>query len=353
MAPTTTKQWKLRQKPHGMPVLEGSEQTFELTTTTLNEPQDGEVLVQTVYLSNDPAQRSWISPSVDPDRAYLPPLQPGDTMRALGIGSVIESRDDKLEVGSLVVGRMGWSEYSVHPAQNLVMLDPPEGLRETHFLGGLGLPGLTAYYALKEIVELKKTDTIVVSAAAGAVGSMVVQIAKKVLGCGRVSSISYSHAPDAHDSDADFLQLIGIAGTEEKCRWVESLGADKCLNYKDSHFAENLAAETEDFADVYFACGMTSTYNDVVNQTGIKNLFEVVTMRLKMLGFINIDYLDHQKEVTDLLVREWSAGNLVLRDDNETIVDTVFEDIPKTWALLFTGGNTGKLLTRLVEANNT
>lgn len=186
MAPTTAKQWKLRQKPHGMPVLKGSEATFELTKTTFKEPRDGEVLVKTVYLSNDPAQRSWISPTSDPDRAYLPPLQVGDTMRAMGIGKVVESHDNKLNIGSLVMGRMGWSEYSVHPAQNLILLDPPKGLRETHFLGGLGLPGLTAYYALKEIVELKKTDVIVVSAAAGAVGSMVIQVAKKVLGCGTV-----------------------------------------------------------------------------------------------------------------------------------------------------------------------
>lgn len=186
MTTITTKQWRLRKKPYGMPVLSGDDATFELGETTFEAPRKGQVLIQTVYLSNDPAQRSWISPLSDPDRSYLPPLQPGDAMRALGIGRVVASRNDDLPVGALVLGRMGWSEFSVHDAERMMRINAPEGLRETHFLGALGLPGFTAYYGLAEIVKLQRSDIVVVSAAAGAVDSMVVQIAKKVLGCRKV-----------------------------------------------------------------------------------------------------------------------------------------------------------------------
>lgn len=185
----TTKRWLLRQKPYGLPVISGENSTFELKTTTLGALQDNQVCLKTVYLSNDPAQRSWISPLSDPKRFYVQPLEPGDYMRALGIGKVIESRSDTLRVDTLVLARTGWSELSIHDASTLTPLKAPNGLHETHFMGALGLPGFTAYYALSEILKLQKSDFVVVSAAAGAVGSMVVQIAKKVLGCAKVLSI--------------------------------------------------------------------------------------------------------------------------------------------------------------------
>lgn len=128
-------------------------------------------------------------PLSDPKRFYVQPLEPGDYMRALGIGKVIESRSDTLRVDTLVLARTGWSELSIHDASTLTPLKAPNGLHETHFMGALGLPGFTAYYALSEILKLQKSDFVVVSAAAGAVGSMVVQIAKKVLGCAKVLSI--------------------------------------------------------------------------------------------------------------------------------------------------------------------
>ncbi|KIY02783.1 uncharacterized protein Z520_01248 [Fonsecaea multimorphosa CBS 102226] len=345
---TATKQWRLRKKPYSTPVLEGEDSTFELVTAPLDSLKEGQVLLKAVYLSNDPAQRSWISPLSDPERSYLPPLEPGDPMRSLGIGEVVESRSDAFPVGTLVVAITGWSEFSIHDTEGLTPLRAPEGLRETHFLGALGLPGFTAYYALTQIVDLKKSNVLVVSAAAGAVGSMVVQIAKKVLGCKKV---------------------IGFAGTEAKCRWVESLGADLCLNYKAATFHDDLVQATRGFVDVFFdnvggeildlvlkrmnkfgriaACGTISNYNRDADLAGLKNFYEVITMRLKVLGFINVDWLDHLGEVTNVLVEEWRKGNLLIRDENETVVDTVFEDIPKTWMMLFEGRNTGKLITRL------
>ncbi|OAL31207.1 hypothetical protein AYO22_01240 [Fonsecaea multimorphosa] len=373
---TATKQWRLRKKPYSTPVLEGEDSTFELVTAPLDSLKEGQVLLKAVYLSNDPAQRSWISPLSDPERSYLPPLEPGDPMRSLGIGEVVESRSDAFPVGTLVVAITGWSEFSIHDTEGLTPLRAPEGLRETHFLGALGLPGFTAYYALTQIVDLKKSNVLVVSAAAGAVGSMVVQIAKKVLG----SNVR--------------AQVIGFAGTEAKCRWVESLGADLCLNYKAATFHDDLVQATRGFVDVFFgnnallhnyrpigrmrtlkidsgeldnvggeildlvlkrmnkfgriaACGTISNYNRDADLAGLKNFYEVITMRLKVLGFINVDWLDHLGEVTNVLVEEWRKGNLLIRDENETVVDTVFEDIPKTWMMLFEGRNTGKLITRL------
>lgn len=187
MAPTTTtKQWVLREQPYGTAVLTGEARTFEMTTTKLPARGASQVLLKTVFLSNDPAQRSWISPLGDPRRTYLPPIQPGEQMRALGLARVVESDTPDLPCGTLVLGRTGWSEYSVQDANGLTPIKPPDGLQETHFLGALGLPGFTAYYALTEIVKLVGSDVLVVSAAAGAVGSMVIQIAKKVIGCGKV-----------------------------------------------------------------------------------------------------------------------------------------------------------------------
>jgi NADPH-dependent curcumin reductase CurA len=198
MAATATKRWILREKPFGVPVVSGEKSTFELTTATLPALQDNQVLLKTVFLSNDPAQRSWISPLSDPRRSYLPPLEPGEPMRSLGLGRVVESRSADMRPDTLVLARTGWSEFSVHDAQTLTPIKPPAGLRETHFLGALGLPGFTAYYALTQIVGLGKPDILVVSAAAGAVGSMVVQIAKKVLGCGKVSGISTARCGSIH-----------------------------------------------------------------------------------------------------------------------------------------------------------
>ncbi|KAJ5916579.1 hypothetical protein N7504_000594 [Penicillium tannophilum] len=349
-AATKTKRWVLREKPYGEPVLGGDKPTFTLETADIPALKEGEVLLKTLYLSNDPAQRSWISPLAEAERLYLPPVQVGETMKSMGIARVVESRSPDLAVGALVTGGPGWTEYSVHDSKNVSVLDPQPGLPDTHFLGALGLPGFTAYYALTQIVKAKSTDAIVVSGAAGAVGNMVVQIAKKMIGCRKV---------------------IGIAGTDEKCRWVEKLGADICLNYKSPSFKQNLTQATEGFVEIYFdnvggeildfmlsrlakfgrvaASGTISNYNRDSDITGLKNFYQVITMRLQILGFINIDWIDHLPEVRALLVDEWRKGNLIIGDESEMVIDTDFEDIPRTWMMLYSGGNTGKLVTKLKE----
>lgn len=184
--PIKTQRWVLREKPYSEPILTGDKPTFTLDTADIPPLKDGQVLLKTLYLSNDPAQRSWISPFATKERLYIPPIQVGEPMKAMGIARIVDSRSPELKVGTLVTGFPGWSQYSVDEAKNVDPITPQEGLPETHFLGALGLPGFTAYYALKEIVKATKDDAIVVSGAAGATGSMVVQVAKKIFGCKKV-----------------------------------------------------------------------------------------------------------------------------------------------------------------------
>ncbi|KAL4948195.1 chaperonin 10-like protein [Aspergillus filifer] len=205
----TTRQWLLNSKPTDMPTVTGPNPTFKLTTTDIPAPTASQALVKTLMLSNDPAQRTWIVPGADPERLYAPPVEEGTPMASFGLAEVVQSGNEKeLAVGSLVLAPTKWSELSIHEIKGLHVIKPIEGLDLGHFLGAFGFTGLTAYYGIKEVAGAGKDDTVVVSGAAGATGSMVVQIAKKILGCKRV---------------------IGIAGTDDKCRWVEKLGADICI----------------------------------------------------------------------------------------------------------------------------
>ena len=351
MAPTSTRSWILAKKPNDLPTFEGADANFKLETRDLPSLGDNQVLVQAIAYSNDPAQRGWISPNIKADRLYTTPVAEGTPMHARALAKVVESTSDRLKAGQTVTASMGWSEYAVLDAKAVVPVSElPGGLKMTQYLGALGGTGMTAYYGLVVIAEAKASDTVVVSGAAGATGSMVVQIAKHLVGCKRV---------------------IGIAGSAEKCKWVESIGADECLNYKDSDFKEKLTASTKDFADIYFdnvggaildmmlgrmarygriaACGAISDYNSSPEKMyGIKNWFEVVSMRIQIRGFIILDYLDHAAEMLGILKKGIEEGKLKISEENEHVVDTKFEDVPRTWLTLFEGGNTGKLVTMLV-----
>ncbi|KAF2841468.1 NAD(P)-binding protein [Patellaria atrata CBS 101060] len=350
-APRTTKHITLAAHPKGPVNIEGPEANFTLKTSDLPSLKDNQVLLKTIYLSNDPAQRGWINYYPDPSRLYAPPVKVNETMRALGIGEVLESKSEKFPVGTKVAATVGWTEYAVLDAAALTPLpELPGGLGITHYLGALGGPGITAYYGLTEIAEAKSEDVVVVSGAAGATGSMAVQVAAKLIGCKRV---------------------IGIAGSEEKCRWVESLGAYKCLNYKSPTFKKDLRAATEGYVDVFFdnvggeildlmlarmakfgrvaLCGAISGYNaSRENSMGLRNYFELISMRVKIQGFIVFDYFSRRQEALSAYRKALQEGKLLLSDMNETVVETKFEDIPKTWIKLFEGGNTGKLVTKLV-----
>ncbi|KAL8752260.1 MAG: hypothetical protein Q9199_005864 [Rusavskia elegans] len=274
-------------------------------------------------------------------------------MHARGICKVLNGNAKGWEEGELVLANPGWSEYAVLDAAKCQKLPNLEGLDVgvTQFLGALGGTGLTAWFGINEVARAGAEDTVVVSGAAGATGSMVVQIAKHIIGCKRV---------------------VGIAGGVEKCQWVkEHLGADACVDYKSASFVEELKRETEGFVEVYFdnvggeildlmltrikrhgriaACGAVAEYNkDGAEGYGIKNWFEVVSNRIEIKGFIVWDYLGKAAEATKEMVKATREGKIKIDAGNETVVETGFEGVPETWMKLFEGGNRGKLITKLV-----
>ncbi|KAG9189246.1 hypothetical protein G6011_06114 [Alternaria panax] len=344
-----TRQWVLANPPVNDPVIEGKDATFELKTIELPSPSADQVLIKVLYFSNDPAQRGWIQHGMNPDRLYVPPVQLGETMRSIAIAEVVESSTASLPKGQLVVGTFGWTEYAVVSTKEVRPIQPDEsaGLRPTHFIGALGGTGLTAYYGLIDIARTTAADTVVVSGAAGATGSTVVQIAKNILGCKRV---------------------IGIAGGEKKCRWVESLGADICVDYKSASFEEDLIKATEGYVEVFFdnvggdilslmlgrmkrhgritACGAVATYNSFGDSV-VRNWSEIIMNRLEVKGFIIFDAMESGRtdEIIPELIKGIKEGKIKVGPETETVVKTKFEDVPKTWMMLFRGGNTGKLVT--------
>jgi len=349
-SPTETRQWLLANNPTDLPQLSGTNPTFELKTDSLPSLQDEQVIVKALYISNDPAQRGWITKNINPERLYVPPVPQGAVMRARAVAEVLESKSSNFKKGDRVLADSGWAQYAVLNAKECQAVDTSAGVSPTHYLGAFGLTGLTAYYGTKIIARAGPDDTVVVSGAAGATGSMVVQIAKHMLGCKKV---------------------VGLAGNDDKCKWVESLGADICLNYKKPDFKKELIAATEGYVEVYFdnvggeildlmltrmkkegrvaACGAVSNYN-TSDPTGLKNWSEVILQRIEIKGFIVLDFLAQGKgpDAVKELVQAFKQGKIKVDDASETVVDTKFEDIPKTWMTLFEGGNTGKLVTKLV-----
>jgi NADPH-dependent curcumin reductase CurA len=198
---------------------------FEVVTLETPELQDGEFLLKQTHMSLDPAMRGWMSADT---KSYIPPVGLGEVMRSSGVAEVVESRNAKFPVGAKVAGMIGWTEYAVSNGKGLRIL--PEGVSAEAVLCVLALPGLTAYQGLMEIAKPQAGETLVVSGAAGSVGSMVGQIAK-----------------------AEGLTVVGTAGSDEKCRWLEEeLGFDKGINYKSESLAKELAAATPNGVDIYF-----------------------------------------------------------------------------------------------------
>jgi len=312
--------------------------------------KDGEVLFQTLYLSLDPAMRGWLNPT----RSYIPPVEIGAIMRGSGIGLIVASKSKKFPVGTYATGMCGWSEYSVLNEKHVESLDLPEGAVPTDALGVLGMTGLTAYFGLLEIGQVKAGDFVVVSGAAGATGSVVGQIAK-----------------------LKGAKVLGLAGEDSKVSWLkEELGFDEALNYKDPEFAKKFRAATKGLIDVYFdnvggeildlalsrakpfarfvMCGAISEYNKKkpqgpkVRQTSqvvvmrpanrAQNYMMIISMRIRMQGFVVFDFADKYAEARKQLAQWLSEGKLKRK---ETIIQGGINKAEDALVGLFEGKNTG------------
>ena len=324
------------------PVGEPKPDDFEVREAEMPAPGDGEALVKVLQISLDPAMRGWMSDAP----SYLPPVGLGEVMRAGTTGVVVESNSDDLAPGDHVVGILGVQEHGVAPAKALTKVDTGMAPLAT-FLGGLGMPGLTAYFGLTEVGELKEGDTVVISGAAGAVGSVAGQIAK---------------AKGA-------AKVVGIAGGPGKCAWiVDELGFDAAIDYKSESVGRRLHELCPDGINVYFdnvggdildaalanlawgarvvICGAISQYNAEGGMKGPKNYMMLLVKRSRMQGFLVFDYV---KQYGDAL-REmggWLAdGRLKTREE---IVEGSIEDFQPTLMKLFSGDNTGKLVLQIAE----
>ncbi|MGK0361682.1 MAG: NADPH-dependent curcumin reductase CurA [Bradymonadia bacterium] len=310
---------------------------FEVVTRETPELKDGEILLQQTHMSLDPAMRGWMS---DDRNSYIPPVELGDVMRSSGIAAVVESRHPGYAVGDRLHGMIGWTEYAVSTGVGLRKL--PAGVPAEAVLCVLALPGLTAYQGLMRIGQPKAGETLVVSGAAGSVGSMVGQIAK-----------------------AEGLRVVGTAGTDAKCRWlVDELGFDAAVNYKSADLAAQLADATPDGVDLYFentggpvqhiifgrmnahgriiVCGMIADYNTATPGPG-PNWINIIKRRLTITGFTMPDHWGDAPAMTEKLLGYFAAGQLKYRAHTLHGLQSAIEGIH----LLFSGEKQGKLMVEL------
>jgi NADPH-dependent curcumin reductase CurA len=319
------RQWRLAARPVGL--IKPSD--FEWKQEPAPSPGDGEVLVRNIYLSLDPTNRGWVS-----DReTYLPPVGIGDVMRGSAIGVVEESRNANLPQGTHVQGLLGWQDYAISNGTGLTALPDNPAIPLTAYFGLFGHIGLTAYFGLLDIGRPKQGETLVVSAAAGATGSLVGQIGK-IKGC----------------------RVVGIAGGDEKCRWLtEELGFDAAINYKNESVAEALKRHCPDgeILDAVLShinlrarivlCGLISQYNATEPVPGPYNFVNILIKRARVEGFIVLDYLPRAQEAFADLSKWYLEGKLKYRVD---VVEGL-EHAPEAINRLFEGSNTGKLILKI------
>jgi NADPH-dependent curcumin reductase len=328
-------QVRLAARPVGLP----KPSDWEHTEEPVAEPGDGEVLVKVRYLSLDPAMRGWMNDA----RSYLPPVGIGEVMRAGGCGEVIASQHPNFEPGDHVSGVTGAQEYAVLAGDGVIKVDPDLAPLPVH-IGTLGMPGMTAYFGLLDIGKPKEGDTVVVSGAAGAVGSVVGQIAK-IKGC----------------------RAVGIAGGEEKCRHVvDELGFDACIDYKSENVAKALRQHCPNGINVYFdnvggeildaalaglarharvvICGAISQYNATEGMRGPANYMSLLVNRASMTGFLVFDFAARYAEAAGEMGKWMAEGKLKAFED---VATGGVANFPETLLRLFRGENTGKLVLEL------
>jgi len=331
------RQIRLVRRPKGMP----DESCFELTEEAIPEPRENEVLVRTLYLSVDPYMRGRMNEG----KSYVPPFPLGEVIVGGVVGEVALSRHPDFAKGDFVVGQLGWQDYSVASGKHLTKIDPNLAPITTA-LGILGMPGLTAYFGMMDIGKPKPGETVVVSGAAGAVGSAAGQIAK-LHGC----------------------RVVGIAGSEEKIRYItEELGFDAAINYKTvPDMRKALSQACPKGVDIYFdnvggditdavltrinyqarivLCGQIALYNLEKPDVGPRNFTRLLINSAMVKGFIVSDYADRFPEGMKRLAEWVSQGKLKYR---ETIIEGL-ENTPRAFLGLFRGENIGKQLVKVAD----
>ena len=329
---TINQKWILKERPTGLV----DDSNFLFIEEDLPEINDGEILIQTEYLSVDPTQRMWLTDIP----GYLPPIQIDEVIRSGGMGRVIASKNERFNEGELVNGFVGWQTLLISDGKGFRKV--PELLPIPTMLNVLGLTGITAYFGLLDIGQPKEGETVLVSGAAGATGSVVAQIAK-IKGC----------------------NVIGIAGGEEKCGWLEECGLDHVIDYKATKATKEIRRVTENGIDVYFdnvggplleavlyqinqkarivICGAISNYASTDLPVGPRNLSSLIINRAKMEGFLVLDYLDRTDEAIQELSKWLTDGKIKHRED----VQEGIENCPSTLNRLFTGQNIGKQILKI------
>jgi NADPH-dependent curcumin reductase CurA len=317
------------------PVGDVTSECFATDDVEIPRPGPGEVLAEVGWLSIDPTIRGWMAMDT-----YLPAIEIGEPIRSGGLATVIESNNADIPVGSTLFGMTGWQQYAVMDGSSQIV---PDGIDPTAALSVFGVTGMTAYFGLLDVGRPVAGETVLVSGAAGATGSVVGQIAK-VKGC----------------------RVVGIAGSDEKCAWLtDELGFDAAINYKTDDVPSAIRAACPDGVDVFFdnvggdileaaignialrgrivLCGAIAQYNDETPRPGPNNLSLLISNRGRMEGFIILDFLDRATEA----VGELAAW--VMNGDITYAVDVVegLDNAPVALDRLFTGANTGKVMVRL------
>lgn len=323
---------RLAARPVGLP----RDSDWSRGDEAVPSPADGQVLVEVLYLSLDPAMRGWMNEG----KSYIAPVEIGEVMRAGGVGRVVASKHPSLGVGDLVTGALGAQEYALSDGKGLVRVDPRLAPLPT-FLGVLGMPGLTAYFGLLDVGKAREGDTVVVSGAAGAVGSVVGQIAK-IKGC----------------------RAVGIAGGADKCAWLTGeLGFDAAIDYKGEDVKKALRAHCPSGIDVYFdnvggeildaaltqlargarvvVCGAISQYNNTTPVRGPSNYLSLLVNRASMTGIVVFYHADRFGAALAEMDGWLAAGRLRSRVQ---VVEGGIDRFPEALLMLFRGENTGKLV---------
>jgi NADPH-dependent curcumin reductase len=338
MTTKMNRKWCLATRPVGAI----AESNFNWKEEPVLALEEGQILVRNIYLSLDPTNRGWL----DERGNYLPPLAIGEVVRGVGIGVIEQSRNAKFPEGTLVQGFLGWQDYAIADGingTNLSELQKDPSVPLTAYLGLFSFIGITAYFGLLDIGKPQVGETLVVSGAAGAVGSLVGQIGK-IKGC----------------------RVVGIAGSKEKCRWLkDELGFDAAINYKTESVLESLQQHCPSGIDIYFEnvggeifdavlslinlrarialCGLISQYNAIEPVPGPHNLINLVYQRAKLEGFLALDYFDRAQEALANLGEWYAQGKIQYR------IDAIegLENAPSAINKLFDGTNQGKLIIKV------